>query len=278
MKVKTAAKINLNLSIQNSPDSNLHKLDSLIVPIDLYDEIDICIANENKDNIVFTNNKNLSKESTIHKAIACLRRNTNLTNFFNIKIDKGIPIEAGLGGGSSDAAAVLIAIKKMLDIQLPDHLVIANEVGSDVPFFINGKPAKVTNIGDKVEDYFIEKEIFFLIILPNFGLSTKNVFHQWDILTKENLETEKHTVFDSIEVFNDASYAAFYLEPRLKEMKDLIQEELDKNIFLTGTGSALFAVFDNKDDADLCKEKLVIDNCSTLVTKKIDYSYKELSD
>ena len=278
MKVKTAAKINLNLSIQNSPDSNLHKLDSLIVPIDLYDEIDICIANENKDNIVFTNNKNLSKESTIHKAIACLRRNTNLTNFFNIKIDKGIPIEAGLGGGSSDAAAVLIAIKKMLDIQLPDHLVIANEVGSDVPFFINGKPAKVTNIGDKVEDYLIEKEIFFLIVLPNFGLSTKNVFHQWDILTKENLETEKHTVFDSIEVFNDASHAAFYLEPRLKEMKDLIQEELDKNIFLTGTGSALFAVFDNKDDADLCKEKLVIDNCSTLVTKKIDYSYKELSD
>ena len=165
----------------------------------------------------------------------------------------------------------------MLDIQLPDHLVIANEVGSDVPFFINGKPAKVTNIGDKVEDYFIEKEIFFLIILPNFGLSTKNVFHQWDILTKENLETEKHTVFDSIEVFNDASHAAFYLEPRLKEMKDLIEEELDKNIFLTGTGSALFAVFDNKDDADLCKEKLVIDNCSTLVTKKIVYSYKELS-
>ena len=278
MKVKTSAKINLNLSIQNSPDSNLHKLDSLIVPIDLHDEIDICIANENNDNIVFTNNKSLSKESTIHKAIACLRRNTDLTNFFNIKVDKGIPIEAGLGGGSSDAAAVLIAIKKMLDIQLPDHLVIANEVGSDVPFFINGKPAKVTNIGDKVEDYLIEKEIFFLIILPNFGLSTKNVFHQWDILKKEDLETEKHTVFDSIEVFNDASHAAFYLEPRLKEMKDLIQEELDKNIFLTGTGSTLFAVFDNKDDADLCKEKLVIDNCSTLVTKKIDYSYKELSD
>ena len=134
MKVKTAAKINLNLSIQNSPDSNLHKLDSLIVPIDLHDEIDICIANENKDNIVFTKNKNLSKASTIHKAIACLRRNTNLTNFFNIKVDKGIPVESGLGGGSSDAAAVLIAIEKMLDIQLPDHLVIANEVGSDVPF------------------------------------------------------------------------------------------------------------------------------------------------
>ena len=61
-------------------------------------------------------------------------------------------------------------------------------------------------------------------------------------------------------------------------MKDLIQEELETNIFLTGTGSTLFAVFDNKEDAHLCKEKLVIDNCSTLVTKKIDYSYKELSD
>ena len=278
MKVKTAAKINLNLSIQNSTDSKLHKLDSLIVPIDLYDEIDIHIANENRDNIVFTNNDNLSNESTIHKALACLRGNTDLTNFFNIRIDKGIPIEAGLGGGSSDAAAVLVSIEKMLDLQLPDYLVIANEVGSDVPFFINGKPAKVKNIGDKVEDYFIEKEIFFLIILPNFGLSTKNVFNQWDILKKGNLETEKHKIFDSIEVFNDASHAAFYLEPRLKEMKELIEEELETNIFLTGTGSTLFAVFDNKEDAHLCKEKLVIDNCSTLVTKKIDYSYKALSD
>ena len=278
MKVKTAAKINLNLSIQNSTDSKLHKLDSLIVPIDLYDEIDIHIANENRDNIVFTNNDNLSKESTIHKALECLRGNTDLTNFFNIRIDKGIPIEAGLGGGSSDAAAVLVSIEKMLDLQLPDYLVIANEVGSDVPFFINGKPAKVKNIGDKVEDYFIEKEIFFLIILPNFGLSTKNVFNQWDILKKGNLETEKHKIFDSIEVFNDASHAAFYLEPRLKEMKELIEEELETNIFLTGTGSTLFAVFDNKEDAHLCKEKLVIDNCSTLVTKKIDYSYKALSD
>tara|TARA_B100001123_G_scaffold164849_1_gene189944 strand:- start:69 stop:905 length:837 start_codon:yes stop_codon:yes gene_type:complete len=278
MKVKTAAKVNLNLSIQNSTDSKLHKLDSLIVPIDLYDEIDIHIANENRDNIVFTNNDNLSKESTIHKALACLRGNTDLTNFFNIRIDKGIPIEAGLGGGSSDAAAVLVSIEKMLDLQLPDYLVIANEVGSDVPFFINGKPAKVKNIGDKVEDYFIEKEIFFLIILPNFGLSTKNVFNQWDILKKGSLETEKHKIFDSIEVFNDASHAAFYLEPRLKEMKELIEEELETNIFLTGTGSTLFAVFDNKEDAHLCKEKLVIDNCSTLVTKKIDYSYKALSD
>ena len=278
MKVKTAAKINLNLSIQNSTDSKLHKLDSLIVPIDLYDEIDIHIANENRDNIVFTNNDNLSNESTIHKALACLRGNTDLTNFFNIRIDKGIPVEAGLGGGSSDAAAVLVSIEKMLDLQLPDYLVIANEVGSDVPFFINGKPAKVKNIGDKVEDYFIEKEIFFLIILPNFGLSTKNVFNQWDILKKGNLETEKHKIFDSIEVFNDASHAAFYLEPRLKEMKELIEEELETNIFLTGTGSTLFAVFDNKEDAHLCKEKLVIDNCSTLVTKKIDYSYKALSD
>ena len=278
MKVKTAAKINLNLSIQNSTDSKLHKLDSLIVPIDLYDEIDIHIANENRDNIVFTNNDNLSNESTIHKALACLRGNTDLTNFFNIRIDKGIPIEAGLGGGSSDAAAVLVSIEKMLDLQLPDYLVIANEVGSDVPFFINGKPAKVKNIGDKVEDYFIEKEIFFLIILPNFGLSTKNVFNQWDILKKGDLETEKHKIFDSIEVFNDASHAAFYLEPRLKEMKELIEEELETNIFLTGTGSTLFAVFDNKEDAHLCKEKLVIDNCSTLVTKKIDYSYKALSD
>ena len=275
MKVKTAAKVNLNLSIQNSTDSKLHKLDSLIVPIDLYDEIDIHIANENRDNIVFTNNDNLSKESTIHKALACLRGNTDLTNFFNIRIDKGIPIEAGLGGGSSDAAAVLVSIEKMLDLQLPDYLVIANEVGSDVPFFINGKPAKVKNIGDKVEDYFIEKEIFFLIILPNFGLSTKNVFNQWDILKKGDLETK---IFDSIEVFNDASHAAFYLEPRLKEMKELIEEELETNIFLTGTGSTLFAVFDNKEDAHLCKEKLVIDNCSTLVTKKIDYSYKALSD
>ena len=106
MKIKTSAKLNLNLAIKSSGFSSFHRIESLIVPIGLYDEINIDRNSKDNDSIIFKNNLELTNHSTIHKALFCLRNNTDLDNFFNIRINKKIPIEAGLGGGSSDAAAV----------------------------------------------------------------------------------------------------------------------------------------------------------------------------
>ena len=278
MKIKTSAKLNLNLEIKNKNSSSLHEISSLIVPIDLYDEIDIVQNEEGFDQIHFDAYPHLSKESTIHKALICLRTHMSVENYFDIRIKKFIPLKAGLGGGSSDAAGVLKSISKILDISLPNNLTIAQEVGSDVPFFINGKPGIIKNVGDEIEDYDIEQEMFFLIIVPSFGMSTKAVFDEWDNIRSENVDTEKVPFDNKFIIFNDALKVVNRLKPELEILKKKIEQNIERKVFMTGTGSTLFAIFDTQVEAENAKEAVNIDNRLILVTKKIDYSYKELAD
>ena len=202
----------------------------------------------------------------------------SVENFYDIRIQKYIPLEAGLGGGSSDAAAVLKGISKKLDISLPDNLTIAEEVGSDVPFFINGKSGIVKNVGDEIEDYNIEQEMFFLIIVPSFGISTKAVFDEWDNILSENIDTEKVPFDNNFTIFNDALKVVNRLKPEIEILKKKIEQNIKRKVFMTGTGSALFSIFDTQVEAEKAKEAVDIDNRLILVTKKIDYSYKELAD
>ncbi len=278
MKLKTSGKINLNLSIGNIRNSNLHEVESLIVPIDLFDEIDIKINDKEYDEIIFTDNPNLSINSTVHKALLCLRSNSNLDRFFDIRVNKYIPIEAGLGGGSSDAAAVITGISNRLGISLPDFTTIAKDVGSDVPFFINGKTSQIKGIGDEINNFEIAQDLFFLVIVPIFGISTKAVFQEWDKLNNEDTKSKKFYFNDDITIFNDSLEIALRLEPKMKIYKETLEEVLEKEVFITGTGSTLFSIYNSKEEAEYAKGNIDIDNRLLLVTKKIDYSYKELSD
>jgi len=278
MKIKTSAKLNLNLAIKNSEKSSLHRIESLMVPIGLYDEITIDRNIKEADSIVFEDDLVLSNFSTIHKALFCLRKNTNLDKFFDIRVNKYIPVEAGLGGGSSDAAAVMLSISKLCDLELPSFSIITKEVGSDVPFFINGKTALVKNMGDEIEDYKIAGDMFFLIIVPTFGLSTKAVFDLWDRLKNKDIAVESFPLTSGINIFNHALELAIKIKPEMKSFKESIEKILDKRLFMTGTGSTLFSIFDSEEDAVEAKSKINIDSRLILVTKKNDYSYKELSD
>jgi len=278
MKLKTSGKINLNLSIGHMRNSNLHEVESLIVPIDLFDEINIKINDKEYDEIIFKDNPNLSISSTVHKALLCLRRNSNLDQFFDIHVNKYIPIEAGLGGGSSDAAAVITSISNSLGLLLPDYTTIAKDVGSDVPFFINGKTSKIKGIGDEINNFEIAQDLFFLVIVPVFGISTKAVFQEWDKLNNEDINSKKFYFNDDITIFNDSLEIALRLEPKMKIYKETLEEVLNKEVFITGTGSTLFSIYNSEEEAEYAKSNVDIDNRLLLVTKKIDYSYKELSD
>ena len=278
MKLKTSGKLNLNLSIGNMRNSNLHEVESLIVPIDLFDEIGIKINDKEYDEIIFKDNSDLSKNSTVHKALLCLRRNTGLDKYFDISVNKCIPIQAGLGGGSSDAAAVMVSISNMLGLSLPDFATIAKDVGSDVPFFINGKTSKIKGIGDEIKNFDIEQDLFFLVTVPVFGISTKAVFQEWDKLKNEDMKSKKFCFNDDITIFNDSLKVAIRLEPKMKIFKETLEEVLEKEVFITGTGSTLFSIYNSEEEAEFAKSNVDIDNRLLLVTKKIDYSYKELSD
>ena len=150
MKLRTSAKINLNLEIFSEKQDSLHKLSSLMIPIDIYDDIEI--EESISENIKFSDGNLNNIESTIHKALKLIRKNNpSFDKSFDIYIDKKIPYNSGLGGGSSDAGALIRYLCDNYELDLPSNLEIVREVGSDVPFFVKGVSAVIQGIGEIVE-------------------------------------------------------------------------------------------------------------------------------
>ena len=204
MKLRTSAKINLNLEIFSEKQDNLHKLSSLMIPVDIYDYIEI--KESVNETIKFSDENLNSIESTIHKALKLIRKNNpSFDKSFDIYIDKKIPYNSGLGGGSSDAGAVIRSLCDIYELDLPSNLEIVREVGSDVPFFIQGVSAVIQGIGEVVEPLDLNTDIDLLIAVPKVGLSTKDVFNSFDTLDSKNRDTD---TWKTIEIFNDLWPAA----------------------------------------------------------------------
>ncbi len=169
MKLRTSAKINLNLEIFSEKQDSLHKLSSLMIPIDLYD--DIKIEESISENIKFSDGNLNNIESTIHKALKLIRKNNpSFDKSFDIYIDKKIPYNSGLGGGSSDAGALIRYLCDNYELDLPSNLEIVREVGSDVPFFIQGVSAVINGIGEIVEPLDLNTDLDLLIAVPKVAL------------------------------------------------------------------------------------------------------------
>ncbi len=274
MKINTYAKINLNLKISKDIEEGLHNISSLIVPIDLYDSIEIKETNADVDKIQF-DKEGISEENTISKSLNLLRSRSNLPGFFDIIIKKNIPIEAGLGGGSSNAAGIISTLTKKYNLQIPTYREIAVNVGSDVPFFITGKPANIFGIGDIVNPENLQRDINMILVVPNEKISTKDAFSMFDELNQDNLEINE---YEELKIFNDFWIPAQTLEPNLLKIKNNLESITNLEFYLSGSGSSMFSLGDTEeltkkiDLIDLNQFKLV------KLVKKIDFSFETISD
>ena len=274
MKINTYAKINLNLKISKDIEDGLHNISSLIVPIDLYDSIEIKETNADVDKIQF-DKEGISEENTISKSLNLLRSRSNLPGFFHIIIKKNIPIEAGLGGGSSNAAGIISTLTKKYNLQMPTYREIAVNVGSDVPFFITGKPANIFGIGDIVNPENLQRDINMILVVPNEKISTKDAFSMFDELNQDNLEINE---YEGLKIFNDFWIPAQTLEPNLLKIKNNLESITNLEFYLSGSGSSMFSLGDTEeltkkiDLIDLNQFKLV------KLVKKIDFSFETISD
>ena len=274
MKINTYAKINLNLKISKDIEDGLHNISSLIVPIDLYDSIEIKETNADVDKIQF-DKEGMSEENTISKSLNLLRSRSNLPGFFDIIIKKNIPIEAGLGGGSSNAAGLISTLTKKYNLQMPTYREIAVNVGSDVPFFITGKPANIFGIGDIVNPENLQRDINMILVVPNEKISTKDAFSMFDELSQDNLEINE---YEGLKIFNDFWIPAQTLEPNLLKIKNNLESITNLEFYLSGSGSSMFSLGDTEeltkkiDLIDLNQFKLV------KLVKKIDFSFETISD
>jgi 4-diphosphocytidyl-2-C-methyl-D-erythritol kinase len=274
MKINTFAKINLNLKISKEVKEGLHNINSLMVPINLYDSIEINEIDNDFDQIKF-DKEGIADLNTISKSLNLLRSQYNLPGFFEINIAKNIPMEAGLGGGSSNAGGIISVLTEKYNLSMPTYKEIAINIGSDVPFFITGKPANIMGIGDIVNPEKLQKDIHMILVVPNEKISTTDAFSKFDELNQENLDISEH---GDLKIFNDFWIPAYTLEPELLKIKNNLESLTNLDFNLSGSGSSMFSL---GDPEELNKKIELIDlNQFKLVklVKKIDFSFETISD
>ena len=168
-----------------------------------------------------------------------------------IRLRKQIPTGAGLGGGSSDAAAVLRLLGHVGRIPEPQLLDIAAQLGSDVPFCLRGTPAWMRGRGEQLEPIDGMPSLMLVVAVPPFGCSTPAVYRAWDDLGGP--ATERHVDAPPpyqplLPAFvNDLEAAAEHVEPRLVAFRERFEDAMQRPAFLCGSGSAYAAWFDNEE-------------------------------
>jgi len=258
--LKSYAKINLALNVTGKRNS-MHKIESIVSFIDLHDLISIQNIKSNNHKISFYGkfSKNIKRENTVQKLLDLLDRSNLLKNKkFKISIKKNIPQEAGLGGGSMNAAAILnfFIKKKIIKLTKINIEKLCNSIGSDVILGINFS-SSILKSNNQIKKFTKCPKYNTLLVKPNFGCSTKKIYSGVRKFTKPNLNYPKKQMFSSnylIQQVNALEKIAFLKYPRLKNIK-LFLKNLNSPLFvrMTGSGSAICAYYQYSKDCKLAK-------------------------
>ena len=248
------AKLNLNLFVTGKNREGYHLLKSDVCFLELTDKI--YIKRHNKDVFYQTTTKNSltidPNDNLIFKAIEKFRLFTKWDQKFKIYLDKKIPIGAGLGGGSADAAASLLLLRKLYNndyknkkIELSTLYKIGIKLGSDVPACLKSKDLRLEGYGDKITKIKISNDYYFLLINPNISLSTKDVFNNFS--NSKFKETKiANTSFGNINIHNSLLSSAIDLAPQISNLLLYLKQSSSIIAYgMTGSGSTCFGIFKN---------------------------------
>lgn len=270
-KVFANAKINLGLNVYEKDLDNYHKLDTIMLPINLKDELEIFIFNEAGSLNIECSDKNIptNKKNILYKTYELFFEKLGTIPLkINIILQKNIPSEAGLGGGSSNAAVFLNILndyyENYFDIEALKK--IAFEIGSDVPFFIENKAARISGKGELVKKIESKFESTLLLIKPDFGISTKIAYDNFDKLKYikySNLDAIERGIFENNlllikENIENGLEQAIENDQKIKLLKNSLRTILpNKKFFMTGSGSVFFT-FITKNEKEVVETKLKI--------------------
>ena len=250
--LKSPAKINLFLDVLSKENDGFHNIKSILTLIDLHDEIVIKESASLNINFSgeFSNEINQNNIQILFDFL--IKKNFIKSDKYSINITKNIPVGAGLGGGSSNIAAILNFLYSKKIIKYNEALNIARELGSDIEFFFDTAPAIIIGKGNVLRRINTFKEFYLLLVYPNFTLSTEKVYRnnsQFDTENQIALDKEDYD-FDNIMQLssNSLQAAAIGLCPDIKYIIDKLAS-MKGSLYsrMTGSGSCCFAVFDEKD-------------------------------
>jgi len=255
------AKINLYLHITAVRDNGMHELNTAFA----YTEACDLLSFESSDQLqVNCSKKHLSgKENLVYKVLHAFRQQHDIQSGLNIFIDKHIPEQAGLGGGSSDAATAIMAANSLWNINVStDELInFATPFGADIPCFLYGRASLAAGVGASLIDYpHPLPSQTLLLARPNCGLSTAQVFHHYDstLTAPHSLDTMRR---DSPSIGeNDLEASACTLNPNVLKLLNELRQQTDR-AWMSGSGSTCVALFDSQKQALkvsdlLCKKYL----------------------
>lgn len=255
MKDKANAKINLALDVYNIRDNGYHDIKSVMVPLDFCDELEIKIS----DNDSYESNFDFSydENNSIYKMIHQIKEKYHIKDKHTVILNKKIPTQAGLAGGTSDAAAALRIMEKLYNLSLSKEEIkqLCLNVGADVLFNYYNFPSIVSGIGDEVEPINIKDDYYVLLIKPETGVSTKQAYELLDmnICDHPDIDSLVHNLEEGLAI---KSFLQNSLEqPALLLNKDIqiIKEDLKKHTdisLMSGSGSTVFTISKEKEKID----------------------------
>ncbi len=261
LKINANAKLNLGLQILNKREDGFHNINTIFTGTRLFDEIEIK-PGKNLE-ISCSPSLNIPQEENIaFKAVRQFLDFYNITDTsFSISIKKNIPTGAGLGGGSSDAASVLLGLRKILNIpynyrELHD---ISLKLGSDVPYFLKKGTAVGKGRGEKLSYFSYKLPYHILLVLPGLHVSTPWAYSSLErTLTPEKALDFKKILLQSVnepeilktEIFNDFEKTVFVQYPILKEIKEKLYSSNAVYAQMSGSGSTVFGLFRTNKEAE----------------------------
>lgn len=252
MKVLAYAKLNLALRVLGRRPDGFHEIDSLVQTIDLADTI----AVEKTDaGLEFESDLGLPLEEDLAgQAAALLLTEKGRRHGIRVAVKKGIPLGAGLGGGSSDAAAVLWAADRLLPPPLPAERLaaLAERLGADVPLFLTGGRVWISGKGERVVPVSAPRAEHFLVLVPPVRSHTAEVYARFDHLRSA---PPSHAATLDLGA-NDLEEAALHLYPALSPYRRAIETLGGRYCGMSGSGSAFYAAFFGKDAAEVARERL----------------------
>lgn len=258
MKIRSYAKINWALKVLGKTKNNYHLLDMLMQNISIYDDIIIKPSISNDSIVKSSIYIGESQSNICYKAIKLYNSLIDQNDHYEVYIDKNIAMGAGMGGGSSNAAAVLIALNILNHnaLNTSQLMNLGLKLGADVPFFINSNTARVRGIGEIIENINDNIDYDLIVVYNGINLKTASVFSNYNIKSDydfsidyvlDNLVKNNLNDLDNLFCYNSLLKPALSINPNINNVLLDLKNAGAEFINMTGSGSACFGIFNDKN-------------------------------
>lgn len=250
---RSYAKINLGLHILNKLPTGYHELETGFCFLDWYDTIEV--KKREKKDVLHCNVEGIpvDENNLIIRALNHLRKYINVDTYFDITLSKRIPAGAGLGGGSSNAATILRVVNKMCDLKLTtaDLTSLSSGLGADIPLFIEGKTGIARGIGTDITFQDLQPEYWIVTVFPDIHSSTPEAYRLCTPDPNREFELDRILMQEPVEEWpyllqNDLEQPVIYQHKLIGDLKDHFYEAGSVYASMSGSGSAVFGLFEQE--------------------------------